>query len=434
MVVLAVGCGKSAEKRSTVIEKPSTVTESAPPPVNKTWQATEAWRLELPAPSPSFNRVAPLADGSALVASYFEGSVSVGEATFTSRGNEDVVVHRISADGKLGRGTQLGGATFDAPAALVAHGDGAYLAIQSSGAITIAGKTFAPDGKQSVVALVTLDHDGSPTAACLIDIDAADYTVQMTVLADHDVVISADETREILKPSSVLVRAGADCTQRWRMPLGGIRVSALAAAGDDVIASASGDDWLGLWRVDAATGKIGLKHQLTKPTVGGMLAGDLGGLAQAQRLGDRDIALGTTGGSATLDGQTFTGKHLHPFLLAGGPQGASYGPVADVVAHVAGSGRIGETAFFGMEVIHAGEPEDVHRGTYLIAFGTKPQLLPLYQYKYEDDDWEHAPKQVVRGQPIRGNVAFSDDAAWIAGACDDAAKVRCISKIALSAK
>ena len=87
-----------------------------------------------------------------------------------------------------------------------------------------------------------------------------------------------------------------------------------------------------------------------------------------------------------------------------------------------------------MQVIHAGEPEDVHRGTYLIAFGTQPQRVPLYQYKYENDDWQHAPKQVVLGKPIRGDAAFSDDAAWIAGVCDDEAKVHCVAKFTLTAK
>jgi hypothetical protein len=424
-VLLSVACGKSADKASTV-------TNNAPPQVGKTWNAIEAWRVVPPSTTAAFGQVAPLADGSALVTSYFEDTATVGATTFESRGDVDLLVHRISADGTIGAGTQLGGAGLDADAALVADGDRAFLAIHSKGAVTIAGKTFASDGDRLVTALVTLDRDGKPIAACSIDLDVSIFTLRMIALPDHDLVVSADESHDT-KHATVLTRIGADCTPRWRVPLGDIRISELATEGPELILSASGEDWLGLWHVDAITGAVGTKHQLTKPA-GASAPDDLGDLEQAQRVDDRVVALGVTGGTAVLDGKAFSGGHLHPFVLTSSPQAASYVPIADVVAEVRGGGRVHGTPFFGMQVIHAGEPADVHRGMYLVAFGSKPQLVPLYQYKYENDDWQNAPKQVVVGNQIRGFVTFSDDAAWIAGVCDDAAKAPCLAKFTLTAK
>jgi len=399
VVIMSVGCGSPSEKTPRV--------------TNNSWRATEAWRIEVAPPGPVFNFIAPLADGSALVTSTFDGTVSLGGRTFASHGDTDVLVHRISADGKFLASTQFGGLGFDLDGPIVTRGDRAYLALQSKGAITIAGSSFSGDDEKSVTVLVTLDRNGTPIAACSLDLDAI-FTLRMVALRDRDFVVAADTSHDP-KPIGALVRVDENCVPRWRSTLGTMRVSDLEAAGLDVMVSAVGEDWLGLWQIDATTGRVGAKHQLTKTRVD--FKTDVGNLGAAQRLGDRDIALGITDGSAVLDGQGFTGGDDHPFFLTSSPQGASYVPLLDAAVRVAGSGLVRGTPFFAIEVYEGSKPPDVLPGMHLIAFGTKPQLLPLY----ED------------GKPLRGNVTFSDQAAWIAGVCDRGSKVPCLAKVTVTA-
>lgn len=428
MIALAIaGCGKSSGQKEAAKAAP------VPTPTVKSWKAKEAWRTPLATASP--RHVAPLPDGSALVASSFADEITLGDATFTGSG-EDLLVHRIGADGKLGPGVQLGGAGNDSIEGLVAAGDAAYLALRIEAPVTIAGKTLSPPAPDpaltfdmpSAIVIVKLDREGKPVAA--FEAFTRMASVVLAALPDGDLVAvgSASERKR-----AEVVRFGPDGTPRWKITSPGIEGNALAVASPtELVLSVRADNKLGLWVLDAATGKGLRTHELGKPAD---TMDDLGELSAAQRLGDIDIALGSTGGRITLDGKTFDGSNLHPFFVTSSAQRMTYEALPDLVASPTGSGSVRGAPFFGLQVIHTAGHPTIHRGTYLVAYGEKPQLLPLYQYRYENDDWENAPKQVVLGASLSGSVVFAGDSAWIAGRCTDAEPLLgCVARIDLVAE
>ncbi|MDX2089445.1 MAG: hypothetical protein SFX73_16450 [Kofleriaceae bacterium] len=156
--------------------------------------------------------------------------------------------------------------------------------------------------------------------------------VMLAALPDGDLVAvgSASEPKR-----AEVVRFGPDGTPRWKITSPRIEGNALAVASPtELVLSVRADNKLGLWVFDAASGKGLRTHELGTPAD---TMDDLGELSAAQRLGDIDIALGSTGGSITLDGKTFDGSNPHPFFVTSSAKRMTYEALPDLVASPTGS-------------------------------------------------------------------------------------------------
>jgi hypothetical protein len=112
---------------------------------------------------PFANAVAVSFDGSdVIVAGNFEESVDIRERRFTSRGEQDSFVARLSGDGDLIWAYQLGGAGFDAVLGLAIADDGSVIVKGTFGdTLTIGSETLAGHIEFDDVFLTKLDRDGN---------------------------------------------------------------------------------------------------------------------------------------------------------------------------------------------------------------------------------------------------------------------------------
>ena len=194
--------------------------------------------------------VAALPDGAVLVAGEFRETATLGGTTLTSRGDRDLLVARVNADGSFGHVGQLGGEHDDADVRISVVPDGsgaAILAANSTGSVTVGGTTFAAGGswlaRIAVAGAVDWAAGLGATPAGLAA--AADGSVVATGSFSGSVDFGA--TRLVSEgPSDVFVaKVSADGGIAWATRAGGVSFDAgggiaLRSDGSAVIAGSVG--------------------------------------------------------------------------------------------------------------------------------------------------------------------------------------------------
>jgi hypothetical protein len=404
--------------------------------------ATESWRVELGRTSP--HRIAALPGGGYAIALSFAGEVAIGlrdsYAKQSSAGEDDILVVGISAAGTVQWATRVGGAGDEEVEDLVASKHGIHLAVRTDEPLTVASSTVAPRTRRPgdaldyphLAALVLLSASGQPLAVQALPNEPRD--VALGVLEGGDLVVAASFTgKDALFGHAEVRRLGPAGEVRWTQRLAAAEVQRVLAWPDGLALSVRTNARLGLWVLDPATGAVARKNEIEKPLGTGDLGTITGAVPDAK---GALVGFGETGDDVLIEGRRITRPSyaIQPFTLRAAADGtAQFIDGADLTARVVGVGSIRARPAAVLEVIHTGADPNLHRGVYVGLLGAAGVgLVPVFQQRFRNDDWEHAPAETVLGKALSAHAAvLTDDGAAVLGRCEPNARTSCLARIEL---
>ncbi len=423
-VMSLLGCGRAEVVEATTPppEPPATTldTTARRPP----WPlvATELWRTELGGWVP--RRIAPRASGGHLTAWHAAAEAKGPALPVPATGAGNLLVTATDPKGAFLWATRVGAAEDAEIEDLTAVGDEAVLAVRSIDPLAVAEQRLAPRAPTdpfdlpTVSAIVRLDAAGAPRALRALPDEPQD--IALAAAADGDLFVGLSWMgQDAFFGPARLMRQAPDGTTRWQRQLDALELYRLRVHGDHLLASVRADDRLSLWLLDPTTGQTRHDYAITKlPSMG-----DLGTLAGAAPAGAGWVAFGETGDDVQVAGVPHgrPSYAIQPFVLHAAADGAlRFADLADLTAWVPAVGTLAGAPAAAFDVIHTGADPALHRGVYLAvaADPARPALLPVYQYRYEDDDWQRNPAETVLGDPFRLDAGhLAGDLATLAGRC-----------------
>jgi hypothetical protein len=315
-----------------------------------------------------------------------------------------------------------------------------YVGFEATAEVALGGETFQPPSRSpnlfappyaALVARVT--SEGEVPAAWQAFSNRA--RLRLAPLSSGDVIATSVRTEEDGESTTIARRVSDDGAVRWEKRHHAYEVQQIRqTAPERVVASIAGHDRIGLWWIDASTGEVAETVEIEKTAYG---TGDRGGFAGVAGDGTGRCAYGETGDDVVLGGVEIPRPSygIQPFMLAiDGPR-PSFVDVADVIGSITAVGTIDGRPAAQLHVIHPGADKTFHRGEYVvIGCAADRALIPVYQYRHRDDDWEHAPAEHVMGAEIHGHDAmFLDDAVVLAGVSRGGSDAPgCVARIALT--
>jgi hypothetical protein len=439
-LVSAVGCKSGDTPSGTAGARPAGSAAAAP--VIPDVQARQAWRLALTAGAggevrPRAARILP--GGELLFAWEYAGALAIPgrEGRVPTATGTDLVVTRVSATGAIASAHAISGSGDQEIAGLAATTGGAdaVLAVQTDETIAIAGTRVAVPARDELPlptasALVSVGADGAPIRAIAGPVDARRLAV--LALDDGELVIATSYTGEDeLFGRAVIERRRADATVAWTTSLPGVEVNALTAVGARIGVAQRADRGLRFVLLDASTGRaLGPGVAVTRQP-----GGDLGQIAGAVVHGDDLVLYGETG----REPAGARSHSIEPFVIRASGDAARHEQrqLADATGAIAGVGTVHGHPAAVVIVIHndvlyggTGLP---HRGVYVALGGATgpPRFAPIFQVRFEGNDWERGEREVVFGEEIAVRTAvFGADAVYLLGTCG--ARTGCIDRIEIA--
>ncbi|MBK9262928.1 MAG: hypothetical protein IPM54_24380 [Polyangiaceae bacterium] len=405
-------------------------------------EAAESWRQELGRTSP--RQIAALPGGGYAVALSFSATVAIeapdSSLKHSSAGEDDILVVGVSEAGAVQWVTRIGGAGDEEVKDLIASKNGIHLAVRTDEPLTVAGRTVAPRAPRSgdaldyphITALVRLSGAGQPLAVEALPNEPRE--VVMGALESGDLIMAASFTgKDELFGHAEVRRVSPHGEVHWTQHIPAIEVHKVFAWQERLVLSVRANARLGLWTLDPATGGVIHKYEIEKP----LGTGDLGTIAGAVSDSKGElVGFGETGDDVMVDGHRIARPSyaIQPFALrAGGNQAVQFieGPV--LTARVVGVGLVRTRPAAVLDVIHTGVDPHLHRGVYVGLLGAAGvELVPVFQQRFRNDDWEHAPAETVLGNPLSAYAAvIAGDSAAVLGRCEPNAKTTCLTRIEL---
>ncbi|MCX5938461.1 MAG: VCBS domain-containing protein, partial [Cyanobium sp. LacPavin_0920_WC12_MAG_62_9] len=153
--------------------------------------------------------ITALADGSALITGYFNGSATFGSTTLTSAGSTDVFIAKLNADGTYAWATKAGGSGAEKGNGITALSDGSSLITGNfNGSASFGSTTLTSSGQDVFVA--KLNADGSFAWATKAGGSGTDYGLGITALSDGSSLVTGSFNGSASFGSISLTGAGSD--------------------------------------------------------------------------------------------------------------------------------------------------------------------------------------------------------------------------------
>jgi hypothetical protein len=155
------------------------------------------------------NDISTLADGSTIVTGYFAGTSTFGSTTLTSAVGQDVFVAKLDADGNYVWVTQAGGASGDVGRAISTVADGsAFVTGYFEGTATFGSTTLTSAGDGDVF-VAKLDADGNYVWATSAGGTSWDSGLGVSSLADGSAIVTGYFADTTTFGSTTLTSAGS---------------------------------------------------------------------------------------------------------------------------------------------------------------------------------------------------------------------------------
>jgi hypothetical protein len=414
---LAFACKDSPPRAAPPRADAGPPAPDAGPPVRSV--VTAAWRVDLPLAGQL--AAVELDDGRIVAVGTLAESadpVTIGATSLTSRGDTDLVVLVLAADGAIQAVHAIGGPGTEAARGLVAAGGAARLLLETDGSLELAGKQLGAAGDDEdllappTFLLVDLDPARGPIAASPLFDPGVVTQPSIAALPGGDLAVLARARGAAADPTIVQRRAPTG-EVRWERRLRDDAVAVFAAATPDaaLVVATDADDGFGAIAFDAGGAEVrrlGLGH------VGGAADDDAAGAIHGVAPDGPDLLLvGAASGDLRVGSEQVTRARAEaqPFAVRWTPDGpAGFSDLFE------GTGRV--LALRGGEaILDVAHPprgtQEPHRGTYLIRDVADPErrgLVPIVQYRYQGDDWETGAPIAVTGELI-----YVFDAVFLAG-------------------